>query len=416
MKIIKTELEQTIKEEVQKFVKEHGYSGGAYGTRPRHVPKQHVKSAALHDAPEERDARAELEYLQNHYDYLYKTYGPEDPMAQETRKKIDALLQSLESTVDPMGRGVYEADNPVFAPNHYCAHHVAERKTWKKGTVVSHNWNETLKEVTKYNVDFGEGDVRKVHVKDLYILEAHTAADHPGHSADCDDDEEESTVVVVKENKMKRNDLTNVIREEIKKAMNEGFFDMFKKKKEAPPAETAEEFDSDAEVRKFIEDVENFYKPLAAKFPPRKETKWCETDLCNKARARQYRWEQSYLDTLGLYREYAQAYDEGGPEGAKTWAEKKRKEGWGHGVRDDGTLFVSELGDDDVQYIVRDWKYAMKEYEAEKAKGSSRSSRSGDSRVHTAPGGWARKSSLDWDQDISRFEESKTRKRPRRKR
>lgn len=81
MKIIKAELKQTIKEEVQKFVKEQGYSGGAYGIRLRHMPKQHVKSAALHDAPEERDARAELEYLQNYYDYLYKTYGPEDPMA-----------------------------------------------------------------------------------------------------------------------------------------------------------------------------------------------------------------------------------------------------------------------------------------------------------------------------------------------
>ena len=40
------------------------------------------------------------------------------------------------------------------------------------------------------------------------------------------------------------------------------------------------------------------------------------------------------------------------------------------------------------------------EYKARKSKGKY-----GDSRIHTAAGGWARDSSLDWDEDISRFEE-----------
>jgi len=85
-----------------------------------------------------------------------------------------------------------EENNRVFAPNHYCAHHVAERQTGKKGIVIDHSWNKKLQEVTRYDVDFGNNDIRTIPVKDLYILEASLAEDHKEHSAKRDDDEEES--------------------------------------------------------------------------------------------------------------------------------------------------------------------------------------------------------------------------------
>ena len=60
--------------------------------------------------------------------------------------------------------------------------------TGKKGKVVDHNWNTTLEEVTAYDVDFGEGDVRTLKVAELFILEASLAEGHQGHSAKRDDD------------------------------------------------------------------------------------------------------------------------------------------------------------------------------------------------------------------------------------
>jgi len=145
-------------------------------------------------------------------------------MTQETKKKIDNLMKSLEGTVDPLGRGVYESEDHIFAPNHYCAHHVAERKTGKKGVVVDHNWNETLQEVTKYDVDFGDGNNRTMRTEDLYILEASLAGEHPGHSAKCEKEEEEESEKM-KESKIKKNNLKKIIREEIKGVMSDRPFD-----------------------------------------------------------------------------------------------------------------------------------------------------------------------------------------------
>ncbi len=71
------------------------------------------------------------------------------------------------------------ADDRIFAPNHYCAHHV--RYEGREGHTVDHNWNEELQEVTRYDVKFEDGTVaRDIPVNELEVLEAKLAEGHGG--------------------------------------------------------------------------------------------------------------------------------------------------------------------------------------------------------------------------------------------
>ena len=73
------------------------------------------------------------------------------------------------------------ANDRIFAPNHYCAHHV--RYEGREGHTVDHNWNEELQEVTQYDIKFEDGTVvRDVHVDQLDILEASLPEGHGGSS------------------------------------------------------------------------------------------------------------------------------------------------------------------------------------------------------------------------------------------
>ena len=88
----------------------------------------------------------------------------------------------------PFSQAVHE-EQGIFAPNHYCAHHVRENASGREGHVVEHNWNETLQEVTKYDVQFEDELVEGIPVSELTILEASLAVEHSGHPAKRDDDE-----------------------------------------------------------------------------------------------------------------------------------------------------------------------------------------------------------------------------------
>ncbi len=69
------------------------------------------------------------------------------------------------------------ANDRIFAPNHYCAHHV--RYEGRPGQTVDHNWNEELQEVTQYDIKFEDGTVvRDVPVNELEIIEANLAEGH----------------------------------------------------------------------------------------------------------------------------------------------------------------------------------------------------------------------------------------------
>ena len=70
-----------------------------------------------------------------------------------------------------------ENQDRVFAPNHYCAHHVVYEG--REGHTVDHNWNEKLQKVTKYDVKFEDGSIiRNIHESKLTILEAFTEENH----------------------------------------------------------------------------------------------------------------------------------------------------------------------------------------------------------------------------------------------
>ena len=90
------------------------------------------------------------------------------------------LSESLEKEYDLEEN----AGERIFAPNHYCAHHVVHEG--KKAFTVDHNWSEKLQEVTEYDLKFEDGSIkRNVHVTELDILEG---MKHGKRDDDEDDD------------------------------------------------------------------------------------------------------------------------------------------------------------------------------------------------------------------------------------
>jgi hypothetical protein len=103
---------------------------------------------------------------------------------------LDALNESKKKKYD-----LEENQDRIFAPNHYCAHHVIHEG--KEGFTVDHNWNEYLGKVTRYDVKFLDGTVkRNIHESKLTVLEAftemqHKRDDHPAVKKDKDEKMEE---------------------------------------------------------------------------------------------------------------------------------------------------------------------------------------------------------------------------------
>ena len=91
-----------------------------------------------------------------------------------------------------------EGADRIFAPNHYCAHHVVYEG--EEAYTVDHNWDEQLQEVTEYDIRFRDGTVkRNVPINELEVLEAFSEAnhgnrDHPGAKKAKKKDEEEDKV------------------------------------------------------------------------------------------------------------------------------------------------------------------------------------------------------------------------------
>ncbi len=70
---------------------------------------------------------------------------------------LKALNESKKKEYD-----LEENQDRIFAPNHYCLHHVIYEG--KEGYTVDHNWNEKLQKVTKYDVKFKDGTIiRNIH-------------------------------------------------------------------------------------------------------------------------------------------------------------------------------------------------------------------------------------------------------------
>ena len=81
-----------------------------------------------------------------------------------------------------------ENQERIFAPNHYCAHHVIHEG--KEGFTVDHNWNEYLGKVTRYDIKFLDGTVkRNIHESKLTVLEAFSESSHGGKPMGKRDDQ-----------------------------------------------------------------------------------------------------------------------------------------------------------------------------------------------------------------------------------
>ena len=80
-----------------------------------------------------------------------------------------------------------EGADRIFAPNHYCAHHVVHEG--EEAYTVDHNWDEQLQEVTEYDIRFRDGTVkRNVPINELEVLEAFNEANHGNRDEDGKED------------------------------------------------------------------------------------------------------------------------------------------------------------------------------------------------------------------------------------
>ena len=94
-----------------------------------------------------------------------------------------------------------EGADRIFAPNHYCAHHVVHEG--EEAYTVDHNWDEQLQEVTEYDIRFRDGTIkRNVSINELEVLQAFNESEHSGNR-DEDGNEDEKKHPKVKKAKKK---------------------------------------------------------------------------------------------------------------------------------------------------------------------------------------------------------------------
>ena len=78
------------------------------------------------------------------------------------------------------------AEDRMAPPNHYCAHHV--KFEGREAYTVDHNYDETLQEVTEYDLKFEDGTIqRNVPASQLEVLEASELEEGKMHNRDHPD-------------------------------------------------------------------------------------------------------------------------------------------------------------------------------------------------------------------------------------
>ena len=124
----------------------------------------------------------------------------EDTIRKVIRESVNTVLEKYKKDSPDRQPGDTPADRlrpleeeeGVFAPNHYCVHHggVQVNGTMQEAKVVSHNWNEKLQKVTKYDMQLADGTILEgVDADEILVTDASLAEGHGGHSAKRDDDE-----------------------------------------------------------------------------------------------------------------------------------------------------------------------------------------------------------------------------------
>ncbi len=97
-------------------------------------------------------------------------------------------------------------EGTAFAPNHYCVHHggVQHEGKIKMAEAVSHNYDEELGRVTRYDMQLEDGTVlENVAAEDIQVTSASLAEMHHGHRADDDKKKKKKRVVMKQEDQLR---------------------------------------------------------------------------------------------------------------------------------------------------------------------------------------------------------------------
>jgi hypothetical protein len=132
-------------------------------------------------------------YKSKHKDIFYERRIRKMSIKKWKNKELSSLLNErwgFSMNLDKLTESkkqydLEEGHDRIFAPNHYCLHHVIYEG--KEGQTVDHNWDEELQKVTKYDVKFKDGSIiRNIHESKLTVLEAFSEGSH--NSGKRDDD------------------------------------------------------------------------------------------------------------------------------------------------------------------------------------------------------------------------------------
>ncbi len=160
----------------------------------------------------------------------------------EDMPQVDEYRQMMSPPMPPNPEGLpmqeekeYDLEenaDRMFAPSHYCAHHVVHEG--KEGYTVDHNYNKRLGKVTRYDVKFKDGSIiRNIHESKLTVLEGkdHSGKRDDGHPPAKRDKEE-----TMSEEEKKHSTFTQALRAYMKanpNATDEEFEEEHKKLQDA---------------------------------------------------------------------------------------------------------------------------------------------------------------------------------------
>jgi hypothetical protein len=179
-----------------------GYIGPGYAQTNKHM-RNMEKSAYLLGNTYFRD------WSDTHKNNLMESIYQKDKLKRRNimeihdwkNKELNRLLMEKFDFKTPKKEyDLEEGADRIFAPNHYCAHHVVHEG--QEAYTVDHNWDSDLNEVTEYDIKFEDGTIkRNVPVAQLEVLQAFDEGSHgnrtTGHpdvkKAKKEEDEKEKT-------------------------------------------------------------------------------------------------------------------------------------------------------------------------------------------------------------------------------
>ena len=156
-----------------------GYTGPGYAQTNKHM-RNMEKSAYLLGNTYFRD------WSDAHKNSLMESIYQKDKLKRRNimeihdwkNKELNRLLmEKFDINTPKKEYDLEEGADRIFAPNHYCAHHVVYEG--QEAYTVDHNWDSDLNEVTEYDIRFRDGTIkRNVPVAQLEVLQAFNEGEH----------------------------------------------------------------------------------------------------------------------------------------------------------------------------------------------------------------------------------------------